>query len=173
MNDFSADVLSLHKIEVDLHNGGAIDTPTHIAIQRVFLQVDGYEHQLDALISAQAAAVTVQAKVDSLKTALDGIASATAQLSPATRTQISNAVQLAEQVLTNVLAAIPATVGQLRHDYFDSTNQPITEARFGSIDNRSTGRGGRHHGAQDLQPSEVGQLGRGSTARRFDRSSRG
>lgn len=156
MLDFSQDLLSAQKVEINLHAGGVIDNPTHRTIQGYFKQIDGYGTQINALLSAQASASTIQAKVNAALVSLNAITSATSGLDANTKTQIAASVSLLQGVFNNVMTQF---------------NAATTEVDFGPIDNRSIGRAGRGTSLADLQPGEAELYGGDEAAGRDSRRS--
>lgn len=141
MLDFSADLLSAQKTEINLHTGGMIDSATHKKIQAAFAQIDTYGPQIDALIAAQASSATIQAKVNAALDSLNSIINSIGQIDPTTRAQITTAVQLVESVLNNVLAQLKTVAS--------------TEVDFGPEYHRSVSRAGISDSLADLQPDQV------------------
>lgn len=132
MVDFSADVLSAQQVVTSLHAGGAIDDATYKTVQLAFGQIAIYGPQIDALISAQASAVTITAKVNSAVVSLESIVTATGRLDPNTATQIKVAVQ----ALALLLQQVDTTFGNpTAANYL-----PNNEVNYGSSINRPPGR---------------------------------
>lgn len=113
MSNFATDLQQVQQVEINLHNGGVIDKPTHNSIQAAIKQVELYGKQGDSLIAAQASATTIRAKLTS---ALDAVASITVQtgkLDPNTAAQLTNAITAIKLLLNNVLDALPNPVSEV------------------------------------------------------------
>jgi hypothetical protein len=139
MSAFASDVQSAQQIVINLHKGGVIDKPTDTAIQLQFKQVAVYGKQIDALILAQASAVTIQARVNSALSTLSAITAQTGKLDPNTLLQVQVSIQAIQQVLGTVLAAF---------------NLTAAEVMYGPHYDRSLSGAGRIARVADLQPSE-------------------
>lgn len=109
MQNFSADVFQAQQIEISLYKGGAIDQPTHKAVQNGFLQTATYGKQIDALIAGQASAATIQAKVASALQSIQAITLATGTLDPNATAQLKATIQALTLILNSVTAILSTT----------------------------------------------------------------
>lgn len=113
MSDFATDLKQVQQIEVSLHNGGVIDSPTHVAIQTAIKSISMNGKQADALIKAEAGATNIQARINAALDAANSIALATGKLDPSTAAQLTNAVSALKLLLNNVITALPIPTSEV------------------------------------------------------------
>lgn len=132
MQNFSADVVQAQQIEISLYKGGAIDQPTHKAIQNGFLQTATYGKQIDALIAGQASAATIQAKVSAALQAIQALTLATGTLDPNATAQLKATIQALTLVLNSVTTILSTTTtGELHGPRTDrNTRRSSLVARY-------------------------------------------
>lgn len=158
MDNFATDLQSAQKIEISLHAGGAIPDATHSSIQTAFNTIAGYGIQIDALITAQASATTITAKINAAISSLAGVTLTATNLDAATAAQVNSSIAALQALLTNLLPIFASSVSL-------ATPNPIPmEVAFGPRNNRNTRRRGGRAGAADLQPG----AGRAARAERND-----
>jgi hypothetical protein len=154
MSAFASDVQSAQQIVINLHKGGVIDKPTDTAIQLQFKQVAVYGKQIDALILAQASAVTIQARVNSALSTLSQITEETGKLDPNTLLQVQVSIQAIQQVLGTVLAAFNLTTAEVTYgpDYYRSFSGAGRIARVADLQPGQGSTGTRRYLASLIGP---------------------
>lgn len=115
MDDFSADVKQAQQIEISLYKASlpGLDKPTHVAVQKGFLQTATYGKEIDALIAGQASAATIQARVAVALQSIQSITLATGQLDASATANLKAAIQALTLILNTVSAAFPIQTGEL------------------------------------------------------------
>lgn len=151
MNDFSADLLQVQNIEIQLHSAGTIPDAPHESIETALAQVAGYGVQIDSLLLQQATAPTIAAKVQAAMTSLSTIAATAAGLSNAQAANLNAAVAALRTVLTGLLATF-TTMAEVSAPW----NNRTTEVALGSHRNRYLGRAASGARLADLQPGQGG-----------------
>jgi hypothetical protein len=111
MDDFATDLQQAQGVVVNLHRGGAIDTPTYTAIQGYFSQIAGYGIQIDSLIAAQAEPATIAKRISSAVVSLNGIANSTGKIDPGVAAQVQAGIQALTLLLNSLSGTlIPASI---------------------------------------------------------------
>lgn len=150
MSNFATDLQSVQAAEINLHRGGAIDKSTHNTIQATLKQVSIYGKQIDALILAQASAVTITAKIIAALDSVNSIALQTGQLDPNTATQLTTSITAFKLLLNTVIQALPTSTAQ------SVIPISMTEVKTHGPNNyRNVGRAASSARHQDLQPGAV------------------
>jgi hypothetical protein len=144
MQDFSTDLVSAQQMVVSLHSGGVIDDATYKTVQAAFGQIATYGPQIDALISAQAAAPTIMAKVNAALGSVNSIVATTGALDANTAAQVKGGIQALGLLLGQLNTIFPVAVTSL------PAPQPVSEVNHGPAYYRSAGRAGSNARHPDL-----------------------
>lgn len=119
MQSFSQDVLQAQQTEKNLYVGGAIPKTAHVSINQALLQIGNIGPQIDALIRAQAAPATINAKVQEAEIQIAAILQAQGVIDANTQTQINGVMQVIKTLLDRVnqtlTSSTTSTTGALTH----------------------------------------------------------
>lgn len=134
MSNFASDVQQVQTIEINLYKGTAVSPAFHRTFQSSMKQVSVYGPQIDALIAAGASPATIQAKISTAITLVQGILLSTNTLDSNTASQLNVAIQALQILLTNVSQIVATNTSEL-----SPLHNPVTsEVTHGSSTDRAS-----------------------------------